>query len=181
MPKGLRGFQKGNQFVRNNTAWLKSSLVRKGRPSKLKGRFFTEQHKQRIARALKGRKKSAQHVENNRKAQTGKKLTLETRMKIANSERGEKSHFWKGGVTDINDIIRNSVEYRLWHEAVFKRDNWTCRFCNQRGGELHADHIKPFAYFPELRFAIDNGRTLCKECHRKTPTYGWKSRKLDFK
>lgn len=90
---------------------------------------------------------------------------------------GSAHPFWKGGVTPINHKIRRSSEYRLWRESVFKRDNWTCVWCGTQSGKgkiviLHADHIKPFAYYPELRFAIDNGRTLCKECHRKTDTYG---------
>lgn len=87
-------------------------------------------------------------------------------------KRGKEHHSWKGGVNDINNTIRNSKESKLWRVAVFERDDYTCRFCGVRGGTLNADHIKPFAYFPELRFAIDNGRTLCVPCHRSTNTWG---------
>ena len=88
--------------------------------------------------------------------------------------RGEKSPLWKGGITPGNQKIRHSLEYKLWREAVFKRDNWTCIWCRKRGVSINADHIKPFALFPGLRFAIDNGRTLCVKCHRKTDSYGSK-------
>lgn len=81
---------------------------------------------------------------------------------------------WKGGITPINQLIRRSPEYKLWRISVFERDNYTCVWCGQVGRILHADHIKCFADYPQLRFAIDNGRTLCKECHKKTDTYGWK-------
>ena len=86
---------------------------------------------------------------------------------------GAESHWnWQGGKTDLTIKIRASKEYRLWREAVFKRDNWTCIWCGYRGKKLNADHIKPFSLFPELRFALDNGRTLCENCHRKTDTFG---------
>jgi hypothetical protein len=48
--------------------------------------------------------------------------------------------------------------------------------CGQIGGKLNVDHIKPFSLFPELRFDIKNGRTLCLLCHTKTDTFGPKSR-----
>lgn len=65
-----------------------------------------------------------------------------------------------------------SLDYRLWRNAVFERDDWTCQHCKVRGGFLHADHIKPYATHPDLRLDVDNGRTLCPPCHRKTDTYG---------
>lgn len=68
--------------------------------------------------------------------------------------------------------IRKSAEYRLWRKVVLERDKYKCIWCGFTGPGLVADHIKPFALFPELRFAIDNGRTLCANCHRKTDTYG---------
>lgn len=56
--------------------------------------------------------------------------------------------------------------YREWREAVFARDDWTCRDCGVRGGRLEAHHIKSWRDHPEHRFDTDNGLTLCKDCHR---------------
>ena len=89
---------------------------------------------------------------------------LQERKKITYDMRGRK--------TDLNKRIRMSLEYKLFRKSVFERDKYQCRFCGIRGGYLIVDHIKPFAYYPELRFAIDNGRTLCRDCHKKTDTYG---------
>ena len=79
---------------------------------------------------------------------------------------------WQGGITSINAQIRNSLEMKLWRKAIFERDNYACIWCgNNKSGNLNADHIKPFALYPELRFAIDNGRTLCVACHKTTDSY----------
>lgn len=112
-------------------------------------------------------------------AKTGRIFPMETRLKISKAQKGklrplttgEKNGMWKGGITPINAKIRTSQEYKDWRITVFKRDNYTCNECGSQGVTLHADHIKPFAYYPELRLVIENGRTLCVPCHKKTDTY----------
>jgi hypothetical protein len=98
----------------------------------------------------------------------GKHLTTAHRRKISEAQRGSKSVHWKGGINAELMLIRHSIEFRLWCEAVFARDNWTCQKCGRIGGNLHPHHIKGFTKYPELRFAINNGITLCAgkdSCH----------------
>ena len=90
----------------------------------------------------------------------------ETRRTLSEQKKGEEHPNWKGGITGKRKVILNGIEYRLWREAVFARDNWTCQECGKRGGWLNAHHKKPYFQFPELHLAIDNGITLCLNCHR---------------
>lgn len=84
---------------------------------------------------------------------------------------------WKGGITPINHAIRTSLDSVNWRRKVFERDNYTCQECGVRNGDgkthtLHAHHIKPFYKYPELRFEVSNGKTLCKDCHLKGGSHG---------
>ena len=97
----------------------------------------------------------------------GKTLSQETRLKQSRASGGENHWNWKGGITPVNTIIRGSLKYREWRDNVFKRDDWTCKMCGKRGGDLEANHIKRFADFKELRFNLKNGVTLCRGCHRR--------------
>jgi hypothetical protein len=90
------------------------------------------------------------------------------------ARRGPDSNFWRGGKTAEAKLLKSSAEYREWREAVFRRDWYTCQTCGEYGGKLHADHIKRFSDFPELRLDVNNGRTLCEACHKTTPNYGRK-------
>lgn len=85
---------------------------------------------------------------------------------IAIRQKGERSHRWKGGLTNPDRIQRNSMEYADWRKAVFARDDFTCQLCFERGGKLAAHHIREYAKHKELRTHLGNGITLCWPCHR---------------
>jgi len=90
---------------------------------------------------------------------------LKVRKRLSAGQKGERGSNWKGGTSPINKTIRHGIEFRLWREAVFTRDDYTCQKCGARGVYLHPHHILNFAQHEELRFAIDNGITFCKDCH----------------
>ena len=102
----------------------------------------------------------------------GRHHSTETKRKLSELRSGEGGSNWQGGITPITERARRTIEFRLWRDAIFARDNWTCRGCGRRGGGLHPHHIKSFAKYPELRFDIDNGKTLCEDCHKKTKNFG---------
>lgn len=62
---------------------------------------------------------------------------------------------------------RRCEEYKEWRKNVFERDDYTCRHCGEKGCRLNAHHILSYANFPELRYELENGITLCEDCHKK--------------
>ena len=93
--------------------------------------------------------------------------------------KGVNHYEWKEHLHDKNI----KLALKQWSLKIKERDSYTCVLCGIRQGwnkelkiltKLHADHIKRFSEYPELRFAIDNGRALCEKCHRTTETWGRK-------
>lgn len=139
------------------------------KPPSYLGKHHSEETKKKIGDASRKRIVSTETRKKMSLKSKGRIMpprTLEYRKHKSESQKGEKSNNWKGGITPINKQIRQSLEYKLWRTAVYERDNYTCIWCGQVGGTLNADHIQEFYLHPELRFAIDNGRTLCVPCHK---------------
>jgi len=82
-----------------------------------------------------------------------------------NGTTAEKHYNWLGGITPEIRRIRNQSSYLKWARDVKKRDGYRCQICGEVGGILNSHHIKTFSKFPELRFELNNGITLCKKCH----------------
>ena len=105
---------------------------------------------------------------------------------------GQNARNWKGGKTKIRFLIPQLKEYKIWRGKVFERDNWTCQTCETRGVYLEAHHIKPLckiidecniknsedAKHCEILWDINNGVTLCKECHKLTKK-GYKTKLIN--
>lgn len=60
-----------------------------------------------------------------------------------------------------------------WRKRIFYRDNYTCTKCKSKK-QIQAHHIKSWNDYPDLRYNLSNGITLCVKCHRKTNNYGRK-------
>ena len=98
---------------------------------------------------------------------------MENRIASSCRQRGISIEEFDGFLTTENSRIRNSSKYFDWRDDVFKRDNYTCQCCGQVGGKLNAHHKKNFAEYPELRFDVENGITLCFKCHSTKSEIGF--------
>lgn len=113
-----------------------SKKTLKKRSIALKGRIFTQDHKDKISEALKGK--------NNGNWHGGISYTRNTR-------RDRKHHEWKKKI-----FIRDN----------YTCQNCGARNGNGKRITLNAHHIKPYAFFIKLRYEVSNGITLCKDCHK---------------
>lgn len=150
----------------------KISLVKMGNTNML-GKRFPEETKRKMSEAAKGNKNrlgkhhSGESIEKIRQAHKGYHFSEESKEKMRLAQLGEKSWSWKGGVSIENILLKKSGQYKQWRKAVYKRDNWTCQKCGYKGSNLNAHHIKHFIKHVEIRLDINNGITLCKDCHKE--------------
>ncbi len=96
---------------------------------------------------------------------------MSKRMKLMT---GEKALNWQGGISRAYKTGYNSIQYKEWRKNIFERDDYTCQDCGIHASEigyLTAHHIKSWSEYPELRFEISNGITLCEKCHSKIDKY----------
>lgn len=111
-------------------------------------------------------------------------MSEEAKKKLSDTHKKRVSqglcHLWKGGITGLNKELRACKLMRDWKRSVLERDDFTCQKCGVRGGQLNADHVKEFSLIRKENniknyaeaekckelWDLDNGQTLCVECHK---------------
>lgn len=110
--------------------------------------------------ARKGIKFSDSHLTNIRK----------NNIKMAKFHSGKNHWNWQGGKTTETEKqrskIKGSPEYRNWRKSVLEHDGYKCQSCGV-SKNLHVHHKLSQSMFSHLRFDVDNGITLCSNCHFK--------------
>src|SRR3990167_2505479 len=94
------------------------------------------------------------------------KHTEETKQKISESRRGkaygENNGNWKGNQSEqeIKHRLRGRIEWKIWRNQIFARDNYSCQECGVHGGYLEPHHIVPLKVDIKKVFEVNNGITL---------------------
>ncbi len=97
----------------------------------------------------------------------GKKMTAEQKKKIGQANGGRNHWAWIEDRTKLKVTDRrNDSAYKDWRRAVYLRDGFKCKIRNRQcSGKITAHHILGWASYPELRYEIKNGITLCQHHH----------------
>ncbi len=140
----------------NKGLTLDDPRVRKNRDNTRK--YFKE-HPEKLVRYWKGKKRP--EISRLRK---GVKHTEEAKKKISQAQRGILRKPIGTHLTPYDH--RERLRFRnTMQKLIFERDDYTCQMCEARGVALQVDHIQSWKDYVELRFSMDNCRTLCMDCH----------------
>lgn len=163
-----------NKISKNNARfWKGKSLpeeVKRKISEKLKGIKLTEEHRKSISLAQKGIPVKEEVKKRISQTLIGHNVSEETRKKISKAHTGrtgEKSNRWISDRTKIKkQEDRNNPNDKEWKRKVYERDSWKCRMNNEEcKGRIEAHHILSWNDYPELRYNINNGITLCQAHH----------------
>ncbi len=77
-------------------------------------------------------------------------------------------------------------QLRRFSVLIRVRDNYTCYLCGKKCKKYlaHAHHVYPKSVYKEKAYSLNNGITLCGECHLKivhTTWFSWKKFTCFFK
>jgi len=176
--------KRGKPFKKGRIPWNKG---KSGYNISRKGQKHSQKTKDKMSKKRK---------ENPIRYWLGKKKSEETKRKMSDNRKNKmmgKNHWnWKGGISKIDKLCRDMPEYKQWRSNIFTRDNWTCQTCGERDGKYKTAHhiisfskiikqynilnIKQARRCKEL-WDINNGVTLCEECHSLTDNYKGRARK----
>ena len=161
-------------YSSSNKGVKRNPQIGKKISKKLTGRKLSIQHRKKLSKVRIGKRwtdgqriKFMKYLNTNGHPMKGKTHTKKARRKIScamKRKTGKDSHNWRGGITAKDKLERHKFQ-RIIQKQVFERDNYTCQMCDTRGGYLQVDHIQSWADYVELRFSMDNCRTLCMDCH----------------
>lgn len=78
---------------------------------------------------------------------------------------GKNNFRYNQSITDEQRDKNNErgVKQHKWANYIKKRDK-ACLVCGNKKN-LIAHHLDSFSVFPDLRYNVDNGVTLCRDCH----------------
>ena len=114
----------------------------------------------------------------------GKRLTVEQRARLSTAiravaARGAAVASYRDGKSTERRGLRFSMAYKRWRFDVFEQDDFTCQMCwDARGGNLVAHHLLPFSHYPYARHDLNNGITLCRDCHHAWHYTGFSDNEL---
>ena len=181
MTKGENCYWYGKH--RNKETKEKISINNKGKHTgennPMYGKHHSEETKNKMSEYRLGKYSGENHplYGKHRSEETKEKLRIANKGKWSGENnpmygkgykiKGENNPRYNPNLTQEERELRRNIDgYVEWRNEVFKRDNWTCQCCGAKG-DINAHHINSYNWDKEHRVDIDNGVTLCEDCHRE--------------